>query len=236
MRSRRSGSCALGDFIIGLYIYKRARLEGVLQKQNTKILLHIKKITLSLYRYVCMHASYESSTAAHVSSNARAGAGRCSSNFLFTYVLFTLAFRNACIRKFFGNCSGDLLFVNFECSLFAFYWFLLSFCCFTSLQLHGLWNVVDRRTSNQEFLLSEVDPRETVKTSFWTLAFFQSWSELMVVVLLDHCQGEIRTISVWLLYLDVVFHTGLELSLAPHIGWVNWVFPPRGTVSLFPLF
>jgi len=134
------------------------------------------------------------------------------------------------------NCFGDLLFVNFECSLFAFYWFLLSFCCFTSLQLHGLWNVVDRRTSNQEFLLSEVDPRETVKTSFWTLAFFQSWSELMVVVLLDHCQGEIRTISVWLLYLDVVFHTGLELSLAPHIGWVNWVFPPRGTVSLFPLF
>jgi len=139
MRSRRSGSCALGNFIIGLYIYIRARLEGGLQKQKTKITLH-KKITLSLYRYVCMHASYESSTAAHVSSNARDGAGRSSSNFLFTYVFDGSV--NTCIQKcmysqIVCNCFGDLLFVNFECRLFAFYWFLLSFCCFTSLQLLG---------------------------------------------------------------------------------------------------
>jgi len=43
MRSRRSGSWALGDFIIGLYTYIRARLKGGLQKQNTKIMLHKKK-------------------------------------------------------------------------------------------------------------------------------------------------------------------------------------------------
>jgi len=39
----------------------------------------------------------------------------------------------------------------------------------------------------------------------------------MGVALLDHCHGEIRTISA-LLYLAGVFYTGLELSLAPHIG------------------
>jgi len=98
-------------------------------KNKIQKLRYTKKITLSLYRYVCMHASYESSTAAHVSSNARAGAGRCSSIFLFTYVFD---------GKLFVIVFGDLLFVNFECSLFAFYWFLLSFCCFTSLQLLGL--------------------------------------------------------------------------------------------------
>jgi len=40
----------------------------------------------------------------------------------------------------------------------------------------------------------------------------------MGVVLLDHCQGEIRTIFLSLLYLAGVFYTGLELSLDPHIG------------------
>jgi len=53
--------------------------------------------TLSLYRYVCMHASNESSSAAHVSFNARAGAGRCSSNFLFTYVFDGSVY--TCIQK-----------------------------------------------------------------------------------------------------------------------------------------
>jgi len=57
-----------------------------------------------------------------------------------------------------------------------------------------LQSVVDRRTGNQVVLLDEVVPRETVKTSFRTPAFF--------------C----------LLYLAGVFYTGLELSLAPHIG------------------
>jgi len=75
MRSRRSGSWALKDVLIGLYIYIRAMLDGGSQKHSTKITLQ-KKITLWLYRYVCMYASYGSSTAAHVSSNARAGAGQ----------------------------------------------------------------------------------------------------------------------------------------------------------------
>jgi len=46
---------------------------------------------------------------------------------MYLMVLFTLAFRNACTRKLFVIVFGDLLFVNLECSLFVFYWFLLSF-------------------------------------------------------------------------------------------------------------
>jgi len=50
-----------------------------------------------------MYALYGSSTAAHVSSNAQDGAGRCSSSFLFNVFVgsLTLAFRNACTRKLF---------------------------------------------------------------------------------------------------------------------------------------
>jgi len=72
MGSRLSGSWALEDVIIGLYIHIRAMLDDGSQKHNTKITLR-KKATLWLYRYVCMYASYGSSTTAHVSSNARAG-------------------------------------------------------------------------------------------------------------------------------------------------------------------
>jgi len=59
--------------------------------------LHKKKIIVRQYKYVCMYASYGSSTAARVSSNARTGAGRCSSNFLFNVFVgsVSLAFRNA---------------------------------------------------------------------------------------------------------------------------------------------
>jgi len=71
------------------------------------------------------------------------GAAPISCSRMYLIVLFTLAFRNACIRKLFVIVFGDLVFVNFECSLFAFYWFLLSFCCFTSLQLLGLCSDVD---------------------------------------------------------------------------------------------
>jgi len=126
-------------------------------KHKTQKLRYTKKITLSLYRYVCMHASYESSTAAHVSSNARAGTGRCSSNFLFTYVfdgsIYTciqkcMYFQNVC------NCFGVFFFVNFECSLFAFYWFLLSLCCFTSLQLLGLCSVVGHHLLQEVMLVA----------------------------------------------------------------------------------
>jgi len=73
MRSRRSGSWALGDFRIGLYIYIYVQDLKAAYKNKTQKLCYTKKITLSLYRYVCMHASYASSTAAHVGSNARAG-------------------------------------------------------------------------------------------------------------------------------------------------------------------
>jgi len=82
-----------------------------------------------------------------------------------------------------------------------------------NLQVDFLQSVVDRRTGNQVVLLGEVDPRETVKTSFWTPAFFQSWSVWMGVVLLDHCQEDQNNFCP-LLYLAGVFYTGLELSLA----------------------
>jgi len=48
MRSRRSGYWALGDFINSLYIYIRARLEGGLQTQNTKITIHKKNNTVAV--------------------------------------------------------------------------------------------------------------------------------------------------------------------------------------------
>jgi len=71
------------------------------------------------------------------------GAAPISCSRMYLMVLFTLAFRNACTRQFL-EIVFDLLFVNLECSLFAFYWFLLSFCCFTSLQLLGLCSDVGR--------------------------------------------------------------------------------------------
>jgi len=130
----------LGDFIIGLYIYIRARLDGGLQKQNTKI-SYTKKTTLSLYRYVCiMHRMRVPlrRTSVPLLELGLVGAAPISCLRMYLMVLFTLAFRNACTRKLLVIVFGDSLFVNFECSLFAFYWFLLFFCCFTSLQLLSL--------------------------------------------------------------------------------------------------
>jgi len=74
-----------------------------------------KTITLLLYKYVYLYASYGSSTAAHVSSNARAGAGQCRSNFLLNVFggSVTLAFRNACTRKLFETVLAiNFLFVT----------------------------------------------------------------------------------------------------------------------------
>jgi len=48
MRSRLSGSWVLGDVIIGLYIYIRARFDGGSQKHNTKITLHKKNNTIAV--------------------------------------------------------------------------------------------------------------------------------------------------------------------------------------------
>jgi len=69
-----------------IYIYVQDLM--AVHKNITPKLRYTKKITLSLYRYVCMYASYESSTAAHVSSKARAGSGRCSPNFLFSVCIW----------------------------------------------------------------------------------------------------------------------------------------------------
>jgi len=54
------------------------------------------------------------------------GAAPISCSRMYLMVLFTLAIRNASTRKLFVIVFGDLIFVNFECSLFGFYWFLLS--------------------------------------------------------------------------------------------------------------
>jgi len=47
MRSRRSGSWALGDVTIGLYIYIRAILDDGSQKHNTRFTTH-KKNTIAV--------------------------------------------------------------------------------------------------------------------------------------------------------------------------------------------
>jgi len=49
------------------------------------------------YCSIDMYASYGSSTVAHVSSNARAGTGRCSSNFLFNVCIWGFCY--TCIQK-----------------------------------------------------------------------------------------------------------------------------------------
>jgi len=90
--------------------------------------------------YVCMHRLRVPlrRTSVPMLELGLVGAAPISCSRMYLMVLFTLAFRNACTRKLFVIVFGDLLFVNFECSLFAFYWFLLSCCCSTSLQLLGL--------------------------------------------------------------------------------------------------
>jgi len=88
-----------------------------------------------------------------------------------------------------------------------------------NLQVDFLQSVVDRRTGNQVILLGEVDPRETVKTSFWTPAFFQSWSVWMEVVLLDHCQGDQNNFC-----LSCLFGWGLlyrTRAFASPLYWTN---------------
>jgi len=113
-------------------------------KNKTQNLCYTKKITLSLYRYVCMHASYASSTAAHVTSNARTGAGRCSSNFLFSVCNWGFCLHLHSEMHVLANClwlflAIHFLFIILECNLFIIILlFLLSFCCFTSLYLLGL--------------------------------------------------------------------------------------------------
>jgi len=174
-------------------------------KSIIQTLRYTKKITLWLYRYVCMYASYESSTAAHVSSNARSGAGRCSSTFLFNVVNDLYGVNHI------GGAAGH--FGRFAAHLGVPRHALGSLVLFVDF----LQNVVDRRSGNQDVLLGEVDPRETVNTSFWTPAFFHSWSVLMGVVHLDHCQGDqnnfcLSSLSGW----NLLYRTRAFAS--PHVG------------------
>jgi len=97
------------------------------------------------------------------------------------------------------------------------------------MQIDFLQSVVDRRTGNQVVLLGEVDPRETVKTSFWTPAFFRSWSVWMGVVLLDHCQGDqnnfcLSSLFGWgLLYRTRAFARGYLGVLLLHLSYLSVV-------------
>jgi len=100
------------------------------------------------------------------------------------------------------------------------------------MQIDFLQSVVDRRTGNQVVLLGEVDPRETVKTSFWTPAFFRSWSVWMGVVLLDHCQGDqnnfcLSSLFGWgLLYRTRAFARGYLGVLLLHLSYLRSQRPP----------
>jgi len=120
-------------------------LKAVSKNKTQKLCYVIKKITLSLYRYICMHASYASSTAAHVGSNARAGGWSVQLQFLmYAYVIGGSVY--TCIQKcMYSQIICDCLwrftfwFIILECNLFIIILlFLLSFCCFTSLYLLGL--------------------------------------------------------------------------------------------------
>jgi len=81
-----------------------------------------------------MYASYESSTAAHVSSKCSGWGWSVQLQFLaqrlYLGILFTLAFRNACTRKLF--LAIHFLFIILECNLFAVY----CFYCLFAASLH----------------------------------------------------------------------------------------------------
>jgi len=128
MRPPRSGSCALGDVIIGLYIKMRAKFDGGSQKHNTKITLHKKNNTIAVYicMYVCIHCGTRQ-------FQCSGWGWSLQLQFLVQRmclgVLFTLAFRNACTRKLFVIVFGDSLFVyNFGMQFIRLLLFLLSFC------------------------------------------------------------------------------------------------------------
>jgi len=82
-----------------------------------------------------MHASYASSTAAHVSSMFELGlVGAAPISRMYLMVLFTLAFRNACIRKLFVN----VLAIYFSLTLNEVYWPFIGFFCLFVVLLHLL--------------------------------------------------------------------------------------------------
>jgi len=68
--------------------------------------------------------------------------------------------------------------------------------------------------------VGEVDPRETVKTSFWTPAFFQSWSVLMGVVLINHgSQGDQNNICLSSLFGWGLLYRTRAFASPPY--WMN---------------
>jgi len=113
-----------------VYIHIYVQDLKAVYKNKTQKLCYTKKITLSLYRYVCMYASYASSTEAHVSSNARAGLVGAAPISCSAYVIGGSVY--TCIHLFVSNIGVQ--FIHYY--LYCVYCHFAAFIVFLVVSLH----------------------------------------------------------------------------------------------------
>jgi len=195
-----------------------------------------------------------SSTTAHVSSNA--GTVRCSSNFLFNAFvgrLYTLTTFRMTRTRSSPTTSYSVVLTSWMSSLWSMiytvfitlaatldvllpilgssghqYFSSFGVCRWTSFRMQSFAGPVIRTFSWVNFILGKRSRHPSGHQSSFSRGLH--WWDLYFWI----TATEIIKYSACLLYLAGVFYTGLELSLDSHTRWINWVFPPRSTVSLFP--